>query len=145
MHPTLTTPTPLLVLRGRNAAELMRPGPVSLRSDATLAEALELFTARGFSAAPVIDEAGHPLGVLSQSDLMIHQRGRAGLKAGISDEACVSDLMTPTVFSVAPQTPAAEVVAQLLQLKIHRLFVVDAQGVLIGVISALDVLRQLRP
>jgi predicted transcriptional regulator len=29
-------------------------------------------------------------------------------------------------------------------LKVHRLFVVDRAGVLIGVISALDVLRHLR-
>jgi predicted transcriptional regulator len=33
----------------------------------------------------------------------------------------------------------------MLGLKVHRLFVVDAAGVLVGVISALDVLRHLQP
>jgi hypothetical protein len=37
------------------------------------------------------------------------------------------------------------VVEDLLTLKVHRLFVTDAAGVLVGVISALDVVRRLRP
>ena len=41
--------------------------------------------------------------------------------------------------------PAAKVVEEMLALKVHRLFVVDEPGVLVGVVSALDVLRNLRP
>jgi predicted transcriptional regulator len=33
----------------------------------------------------------------------------------------------------------------MLKLKVHRLFVVDENGVLVGVISALDILRHLSP
>jgi CBS-domain-containing membrane protein len=47
--------------------------------------------------------------------------------------------MTPTVFSVAPETPAREVVERMWALMVHRLFVADDRGVLVGVISALDV------
>ena len=36
-------------------------------------------------------------------------------------------------------------VDDMVALKVHRLFVVDRRGVLVGVISALDVLRRLRP
>jgi CBS domain-containing protein len=53
--------------------------------------------------------------------------------------------MTPAVFSVAPDAPARRVIDDMVALKVHRLFVSDANGVLIGVISALDVLAQLRP
>jgi CBS domain-containing protein len=35
------------------------------------------------------------------------------------------------------------VVEDMLGLKVHRLFVVDGNGILVGVISALDVLRHL--
>jgi CBS domain-containing protein len=55
---------PALVLAARTAEELMVPNPISLRDDATVPEAVALMTDRGFSAAPVIDEAGHPVGVL---------------------------------------------------------------------------------
>jgi len=47
------------------------------------------------------------------------------------------------VFSVSPDTPAAKVIEDMVGLKVHRLFVVDDGGILVGVISALDVMRHL--
>lgn len=147
---TLSDPTLPLVLRAETAAELMTANPVSLNADATVREALELLTARGFGAAPVIDEAGRPVGVLSRSDLLIHDRElveyvRPGEAKTPADPARVRDLMTPVIFTVRPHTPVAEVVAQMVQLKVHQLFVVDEGGALVGVISGLDVLRHLAP
>jgi len=159
-----------LVLRAETAADLMTEKPVSIRDSATVAEAIALLTDKGFSAAPVIDPAGRPVGVVSQSDILIHDREkatylepvpeyfeRANLSASLgekvpggfqvekADQTQVRDIMTPAVFSVAPDSPAAHVVGQLLALKVHRLFVVDEDGVLVGVISALDILRGLQP
>jgi CBS domain-containing protein len=128
-----------LRLRSATAVELMSSDPVSLRAEATALEARELFIAKAISAAPVIDEAGRPVGVLSQSDIMVHDAAGA-----IGGTTLVQDLMTPAVFAVSPETPASEVIESLLALRVHRLFVVDPQGVLIGVISAVDVLRHLR-
>jgi len=156
-----------LTLRAETAAELMSPNPVSISDTATVREALALLTDKGFSAAPVIDEAGRPVGVLSRTDLLVHQReevnyGRnvpgyyehlsterehipEGFQVEQVEQTLVRDLMTPVIFSVAPDTPVPTVVNQLVGLKVHRLFVVDDAGVLVGVISALDVLRHLRP
>jgi len=39
--------------------------------------------------------------------------------------------------------PASFVIEEMVGLKVHRLFVVDETGVLVGVISALDVLRRM--
>jgi CBS domain-containing protein len=61
-----------------------------------------------------------------------------------TDRTLITEIMTPTVLSVTPETPALEVVAQMLALKIHRLFVQDASGVLVGVVSVFDVLRRLK-
>jgi CBS domain-containing protein len=52
--------------------------------------------------------------------------------------------MTPAVFSVTLDAPAAKVVEQMVELNVHQLFVVDPGGVLIGIINALDVLKHLR-
>jgi CBS domain-containing protein len=129
----------------------MTPGPVSLRDDATVPEAVALLMDKGFRAAPVIDAAGHPVGVLSQTDILAHGRGRPTYKAVLDDEgpiadaARVRDLMTPAVFSIAPDAPAAKVVEELLALNVHRLFVVGPDGVLAGVITARDVLHHLGP
>jgi CBS domain-containing protein len=156
---------PRLALEARTAADLMTPNPVSLRSAATVPEAVALLTDRGFSAAPVIDAAGRPVGVLSRTDLLVHEReqghhaamsweadlesplrpAREGFSVEVVDPTRVRDIMTPVVFTVGLHAPAREAVEQMLALKVHQLFVVDKEGALVGVISALDVLRHLRP
>jgi CBS-domain-containing membrane protein len=160
--------TPLLTLKAEVAADLMMPNPVSIRQDATVQEAIALLTDMGFSAAPVIDRAGRPVGVLSRSDLLVHDREkldyltpapeyyhdrevlteraeghRKGFQLVNVDRTRVKDIMTPIVFSVTPETPIRKVVQEMLGLLVHRLFVVDASGVLVGVISATDILRSL--
>src|SRR5215831_16434949 len=122
---TLTNPTLPLFLRAETAADVMTANPVSLNADARVREALELLTARGFGAAPVIDEAGRPVGVLSRSDLLIHDRELVEYvptrnAEGSGDPARVRDLMTPIIFTVRPHTPIAEVVGQMVQLKVHQ-------------------------
>jgi CBS domain-containing protein len=161
MNATLQVHSEPLRLRAQTAADLMAPNPVSLRADATVAEALQFFTLKGIAAAPVIDDAGHPIGVLSRSDLLVHQREMAehppahagyyqdgNLKASTrnaadGEGATVAELMTPAVFSVAPDAPARRVIEEMLALHVHRMFVVDDGGFLVGVVSAMDVLRNL--
>lgn len=154
---------PALVLAARTAEEFMVPNPISVRGDATIPEAVALMTDRGFCAAPVIDEAGRPVGVLSRTDVLIHEReqvrhaqpaeevyaaGRSrheGFSIEIADSTCVRDIMTPTVFTVGMNTLAADVVKRMCELKVHQLFVVDDEDSLVGVISALDIVRRLTP
>jgi CBS domain-containing protein len=161
MNATLTRKTQVpLVLHADTAADLMVPNPISLRAEAGIEEAMVLFTQKGITAAPVIDEAGHPIGVVSRSDLLIHQREHEMHRAGKPDyffaptfesnhtlnpaESTVADLMTPAVFAVSPTTPAQRVVSDMIGLHVHRLFVVDDDGILVGVISTMDVLKRLR-
>ena len=75
MHTTMSVAARPPTRRAATAAELMTPNPVSLRAQATVLEARELFIARAIAAAPVIDAAGRPVGVLSQSDILVHQAG----------------------------------------------------------------------
>ena len=56
----------------------------------------------------------------------------------------VRDLMTPAVFCVNVETPIWNVIEQMCELNVHRLFVVDADGILVGVITAMDIVRQMR-
>lgn len=139
-------PASLLVLDAARAAELMTPNPMSIRSQATVPDAVAALTERGFSAAPVIDESGRPIGVVSRADILVHERDRLrSPRTEAVDRTTVGDIMTPAVFSVLLDTPAEQVVEQLLTLNVHQLYVVDADNFLIGVISAHDVLRRLRP
>ena len=166
MQQTLTNDTTgLLVLRATTAADLMSKNPVSLSWNATLAEAGKFLIEKEISAAPVIDDGGRAVGVLSHTDLVRHDFNppakdsnadfyrvadlfwppaiRPLMHGQKADNACVRDIMTPTVLSIAPDATAVAVVAELLALKVHRLFVVDEAQVLVGVISTFDVLRKL--
>src|SRR5262245_62832515 len=158
-----------LVLEAATAADLMTRNPISIRETAVLKEAVAFLVDKGFSAAPVVDEAGRPVGVLSQTDIVIHDRNKVeylprvadfytkadltmpgGEKLGEGfqienvDRTLVRDIMTPTVIGVAPHDTVVRVVGEMVALRIHRLFVVDEDDVLVGVISAFDVLRKLR-
>jgi len=147
-----------LMLHAQTAADLMIPNPVSIRARAGISEAMSLFTEKIITAAPVIDEAGHPIGVVSRSDVMVHQCEHEKNRSSKSDyfvaptfetkgprvAVTVADVMTPAVFAVAPETPVMRVVKDMVGLHVHRLFVVDADGVLVGVISAMDVLKHLK-
>jgi CBS domain-containing protein len=150
-----------VLLRAETAADLMTPNPLSIRDEVSVREAIAFLIDRGISGAPVIDEAGRPIGVLSQTDILIHDRQTVehvapehetgaplrrlwkGFQIEKVDATPVRDLMTPAVFSVALGSPATAVIEQLCELNVHRLFVVDDNGVLVGVITALDVLRHL--
>lgn len=159
----------VLTLAAATAADLMTSDPVSIGKDATVKEAAALLSDRGISAAPVIDEAGRPVGVVSRADIVLHHRQSAeylpvvagyyetadlttptgeplpaGFQTEWSDQTTVQGIMTPVVFAVPENAPARRVVADMIDKKVHRLFVLDSGGVLVGVISALDVLRHLR-
>src|SRR5262245_57912385 len=104
------------------AAELMSPNPVSIHGGATVEEVVAFLTDTGFSAAPVIDDAGRPIGVVSRTDVVVYERARGlrspelaryydrpdlvaegGAPAAAAHVVRAADLMTPTVFSVAPE------------------------------------------
>jgi len=145
-----TKPLPLLVLAAQTAADLMTPSPVSINANATATELVAFLVNRGFSAAPVIDEAGRPVGVVSQSDLLAQDRRRSeyvfpgGSPLLNVERARVRDIMTPLVVSIPGEAPAHKVIEEMLTRKIHQLFVVNGNGVLVGIVTALDVLRHLR-
>jgi CBS domain-containing protein len=128
------------------------PGPQVRAPRRDGGRAAAFLEARGFGAAPVIDDAGRPVGVLSRTDLLRNQartavhparRADGGKDRPAPDATAVRDVMTPVVFCVHPDDPATGVVEKMLALNVRRLFVVDDAGVLVGVVSAFDVLRGL--
>lgn len=151
----------------RLASELMTSSVISISENASVREAMATLIDRGFSGAPVVNAAGRPIGVLSQSDILIHDRNNivfakpvpdyyhvadltravgepvSGFQVEAVDRTTVRDMMTPIVFSIPPDSTAGEVIAEMLRLHVHRLFVTDSDGVLVGVIAMSDIVRHL--
>jgi CBS domain-containing protein len=156
---------PRLTLRADTAADLMTENPISLHETTTVRDALAMMIDRDVSAAPVVNDAGRPVGVVTVTDVLIHEREAtvpAGIRAELaaseslasklgdgfqielSDPTTVAEIMTPGLFTVTPGHPAAAAVADMVRFKTHHLFVEDG-GVIVGVISSGDVLRRLVP
>lgn len=143
MTATRTEAPARLTLKARTAADLMTEKVVSISEDAPLTEAIATLVDRGISGAPVVNAAGRAVGVVSLSDIVVRVRNCGGCTRPPADAPLVGDVMTPTVCSVRPESPARLVIEEMALLRVHRLFVIDADGVLVGVIAASDVIRRL--
>jgi CBS domain-containing protein len=134
----------------------MTGNPLSINEHATVQDAAQFLENHRLSFAPVINNAGRPVGLLRRKDtvLVSGDGPRAPQMLGdFIDEAkklsepigrtsvTVRQVMTPVVLSVDLDASLAEVCRKLLDRKVHRLFVIDRDETLVGVISALDVLR----
>lgn len=124
----------------------------------TVGEVGELLASRGISGAPVVDDAGRILGVVSQSDLVrytnqrktVGESGRffsdveeyrelANLPRGALDTP-IEEVMTQRVYTVTRDSSVAVSANIMRERNIHRLLVTDG-GVLVGVVTSLDLLR----
>jgi IMP dehydrogenase len=109
--------------------------PVTLPPDASVAEALELMARYHISGVPVTDGAGRLLGILTNRDLRFE------------DDTLqpVSALMTSSNLVTAPVgTTLAEAEEILHRHKIEKLPVVDAEGVLRGLITVKDIEKKIK-
>lgn len=117
--------------------DLMTPSPVSLRDGITVGEAAVFLWERGIGAAPVANDAGRPVGVLSRSDVLL------AVNAGI-ENAPVREMMTHGVITVPPDATALDAVEAMVRQRVRRVFVVDGDGIVVGVVSTTDLFRALK-
>jgi CBS domain-containing protein len=112
--------------------EIMNRELFSLHAGDSADDVLADLLALRITGAPVVDGEGRPLGVISLSDLTGPRRGET---AGA--------LMTKPAAVVPTEAPIAEAGRLLAETGYHRLVVVTADGVAVGLVSALDVVRGL--
>ena len=136
--------------------DLMNPDVVTVPNDLPLAEVADLFKERCISGAPVVDETGTVLGVVSQTDLML--ANRAGVAAEVSSfhvepeglgvtavevqSASAESVMTPGAIAIDEKTTVAEAAKAMLERHIHRVLV-TRDGKLAGIITTMDLLKVL--
>lgn len=114
--------------------DTMRTRVVSVRPDATVEEAIRTLLAHDVSGAPVLDEAGGLLGIISEFQLLevVYD---PNLKV-----APVRDFMTKDVITVDETALLATVANLFIMHRIRRVPVVR-DGQVVGVVSRRDLLR----
>lgn len=104
----------------------------SVHESATVDAVSQLFALRGIHGVPVVDEAGHPVGVVTRRDL----RDPTG-------DDVVGDIMTPFPYTVRESATLADAAELMLEKGVHRVPVLSADGAVVGILSAIDALRWL--
>jgi IMP dehydrogenase len=108
--------------------------PVTLPPTARVADALELMARYRISGVPITDESGRLVGILTNRDLRFQK----------DPSAPVTELMTARDLVTAPVgTTLSEAEEILHHNKIEKLPVVDADGVLRGLITVKDIAKRL--
>ncbi len=140
-------------------SEVMTAKVLAVTPGTSLESVARLFAQKRVSGAPVVEESGEVVGVVSLTDLSDPDRDRGGelgdglyysLHAGLADEhgdptvrreGTVADVMTPAVLSVAPHESIVEAGRKMVAMGVHRLVVVDDQQLLAGIVSLIDIVR----
>ena len=120
----------------RSVRDVMEPNVFWVPTDMPLLRAAEELAARQIGGAPACAPDGRIVGVISMTDLTEHY-------GGTHESRLVRDVMTPEVLSVSEEAPLHEAIRRMAFEGVHRLVVLDAQERLAGIVTSMDVLREL--
>ena len=121
------------------AREIMTTSLITLAPEMSIFKAIRILVGRGISGAPVVDEAGAMIGVLSELDCL-RILSSDEFYAGQQEEAgTVKHLMTGAGQTISPDLDIYAIAHSFRTRPSRRLPVVD-EGVLVGQVSRRDVL-----
>jgi CBS-domain-containing membrane protein len=141
------------------ASDIMVTDVITVKPESDVPEVAALLLTNHISAAPVVDDAGMLVGMISEGDLIRrgeaetgHERpwwlkllmGRELLAAEFLREHSrrVADLMTREVVSAEPDTPVAEIATLLERHRIKRVPIVQ-NGKVVGIVSRANLIQAL--
>jgi len=143
----------------RLAHDFMHPDPITIRPDMPFLEIQHLFVVGNVGGAPVVDDRGAVVGMISAKDLLrvvdqacddevdaepalenarVPRPGAEALPERLESLTAL-DVATPDVVWVSPSTPIDRVAHLMRREGIHRVLVGD-QGRLAGILTTFDLL-----
>ena len=112
--------------------DVMTPHVEVVSPEDTLREAAELMRAVDAGVLPVVS-GEHLVGILTDRDIVVR-----GLALGCTGDSPVTEVMSSEVHTIGEEAPL-EAAAEVMRLaQVRRLPVVDASGLLVGVVSLGD-------
>ncbi len=133
----------------KTVQEVMSKSPITIEAQDTVGLALRTMDDKDIRHLPVIED-GVLIGIVSDRDLRSCQPplegewDRIDYAMGLLQQP-VRQHMTPEPQRVSPDTPISEAVDRVVNHRIGCLCVVDDTQRLVGVLSQLDLLAELRP
>lgn len=103
-----------------------------LLADATLGEAAHIMAQRRFSSIVVIDQARHPLGIVTERNIL------KAMHAGSPSSMPLGEAMSTPVIVMSGDTDSLDAYQTCLREGIRHLVLIDDAGVVSGVVSETD-------
>jgi len=151
-----TPPTPG---GGLTVGSVMMTEVPTVRTDATLSEVVDALVSAAQRRVVVVDAGHKVVGIITDGDLikrasalerphilqaLTHQGAAAPPAASVTlHDRSAGDVMTPQPVCVTPHTSLDQALRLLLEHRIKRLPVVDAQGRLVGLVGRWGILQAL--
>jgi CBS domain-containing protein len=144
----------LLVPKQIKVRDIMTADPRKATPSTPLDDVVRLLLSSIFTGVPVVDDAGRPVGVITQGDLiykgkmpmrlgLLAESGRDKLDAvlaGLANQTA-RQVMTSPAIAIGQNQLVKDAVDLMLSKGIKRLPVVDGRGALTGMLSRLDIFR----
>ena len=141
------------------ASDVMVANVIAISVDASIGEAASILLSNHISGAPVVDEKGELVGIVSEGDLMrrpeigTSRRHSWWLELISSDQSQafeyvkshsrkVSDVMTRDVITAKPDTTLGDVAAMLERNRVKRVPILEGTKI-VGIVSRANILQAL--
>lgn len=145
-------------MREPTVSSVMTTKVITVAPETPFKDVVAALSGNGISAVPVIGPNGGLIGVVSEADVLAKQEFHGGadpLPHGVprrrvrwyrAQGFSAAEVMTTPVITIGPDEPVTLAARRLADKRVRRLFVVDTNGTLVGVVSRRDVLGMfLRP
>ena len=135
--------------------ELMKENPIAVGPETPLRDVAIILTEGGFSGLPVIGERLEVLGVVSEADILVKERGTATRRGGVLGWLLAEEVpdtaklaartagqaMTLPAVTIGPEADVSSAARLMTDRGIKRLPVVNPDGTLIGIVTRADLVR----
>jgi len=116
------------------ARDVMTTNPACCRPETPLDRVAQLMVQHNCGEIPVIDTAEHPIGVVTDRDIVCRVVAQGKNPSAYPAESCMSQ----PVVTVGADMPVPEVVATMEKHQLRRVPVIDEGGRCAGVIAQAD-------
>jgi len=143
------------------AQDIMTRDVITVRQDMSVRELAQLLSDKKISGAPVIDDQGNLIGIVTENDL-VDQKKKVHIPTVMAlfdsfvflenperlekdlkkmSAATVGDICTGKVITAKTDTPLDELATTMSEKNVHTLPILDQEGNLAGVIGKSDIIR----
>lgn len=145
----------------KTAQDIMTTEVVTVHPDDDIEKVAGLLLKNHISGLPVLDDSGKLVGIVTEGDLVSSQKPvRVPLHVVILDSPIylekpqrfideikraaaqkVGDLMSAKLYTVGPEASVEAMAVKMVERRINRVPVVDADNKLIGIVSRQDIIK----